>query len=288
MKIRNRGFALLLILPILFSCSRQAKTEPTITATIYPYYLVADAIAGDFFEINLLIPQGSSPHTYSPKPSDLANLHNASLIIANGFALEGKALDKIRTYKTALDMEDYIHPEKMDDRYSSINPHIWLDAEMLDSMIILICNSIVEIMPENEDIFRTRTDDLRNALHVTDSIIMSEAGDIGNIEIITFHEAFHYFAERYGINIAAAIEPVPGKDPTLKELAVIKGIIEKYSIKAIYTEPQLNPKGAQIIAEENNIGIYVLDPLGSSSDVSDISALYMFNWEQIKKGLNID
>lgn len=277
---------LLLAVFILFnSCAKQAESN-IITVSIYPFYMIADGLAGDFAEIRLMIPQGSSPHTWSPRPSDISGLEKSSLIIANGFGLEGSLLRKMREYKNAVILEDSIHPAECATHEGTVNPHIWLDAAMLDSIIRIIGNGLKEKFPANADIIDARMEDMRYSVHSADSIIMEEANAYADKRIITFHEAFHYFAERYNIEIAAAVEPVPGKDPTLKDLADIGNLIKKYNLKAVFTEPQLNPKGADILAEEYGLQVIVLDPLGSSADIYDISALLEYNWQQIKRGLD--
>lgn len=282
----NNAILLILIIFVTFSsCAKQPESN-IITVSIYPFYMIADGLAGDFAEIRLMIPQGASPHTWSPKPSDIADLEKSSLIIANGFGLEGSLLRKMREYNNAVILEDSIHPAECASHAGAVNPHIWLDAEMLDSIICIIGNGLKMKFPANADIIDARMEDMRYSVHFADSTIMEEANAYAEKRIITFHEAFHYFAERYNIEIAAAVEPVPGKDPTLKDLADIGSLINKYTLKAVFTEPQLNPKGADILAEEYGLEVIVLDPLGSSSDISEISSLLEHNWEQIKRGLD--
>ena len=85
--------------------------------------------------------------------------------------------------------------------------------------------------------------------------------NVNNKNIITFHEAFPYFAEEFNLNIAGVIEVEPDSEPSAKEVENIISIINEKNIKALFTEPQYSSKIADTIAKETGASIYTLDPI---------------------------
>ena len=85
--------------------------------------------------------------------------------------------------------------------------------------------------------------------------------NVNNKDIITFHEAFPYFAEEFNLNIDGVIEVEPDSEPSAKEVENIISIINEKNIKALFTEPQYSSKIADTIAKETGASIYTLDPI---------------------------
>ena len=87
--------------------------------------------------------------------------------------------------------------------------------------------------------------------------------------IITFHEAFPYFAREFGLKIAAVVEREPGSEPSAKELADTIKLIKKHAVKALFSEPQYPSTAADAIARETGLKVYVLDPAVTGPDDND-------------------
>jgi len=79
---------------------------------------------------------------------------------------------------------------------------------------------------------------------------------------VSFHASWDYFARRYGLTSVGVIEAAPGRNPTPIQIGNIVNQIKKHGIRAIFAEPQLNPKAAEVIAREANVNVLLLDPLG--------------------------
>ena len=84
-----------------------------------------------------------------------------------------------------------------------------------------------------------------------------------NRNIVTFHEAFEYFADEFNLNIVAVIEREPGTSPSAGEVAKIIDEIKETSAVAIFVEPQYEKSSANVIANETNVPVYTLDPIVS-------------------------
>jgi zinc transport system substrate-binding protein len=79
---------------------------------------------------------------------------------------------------------------------------------------------------------------------------------------VSFHASWVYFARRYGLESAGVIEAAPGRNPTPIQIKNIVATIKKYHIRAVFAEPQLNPRAAEVIAREAEVNVLLLDPLG--------------------------
>jgi ABC-type Zn uptake system ZnuABC Zn-binding protein ZnuA len=103
--------------------------------------------------------------------------------------------------------------------------------------------------------------------------------------IITFHGSMGYFAERYGIKIAAVIEPFPGKEPTARYVKEVLDAIDKTKPAALFSEPQLDRRPAQVIADQGKIPLFELDPVGGGPGAETYEALLQKNADVLDKAL---
>lgn len=297
----NKVFLIFLIILLVFNFSCKKGSSVThsgkliIMTTINPYYLLTKEIVGDKFLVELFIPPNASPHTFSPNPGDIIKLEKASLIIADGLGLERQFENKLSTLKDKLFLASDSLPDKNIFLFSEnipktkagdadIDPHIWLDSQNL----ILIAKGITArlniLKPEFADTFNTNLDVIVKKIQDTDNIILSERkGFDKEINLIMYHDAFQYFCRRYNINIVGSFEAFPGQVLSPKELLDIGKIAKQYNVKAIYSESQLNPKSVNILADEYNLPIGFLDPLGFSFKAKSICDILQKNWEEIKK-----
>jgi len=100
---------------------------------------------------------------------------------------------------------------------------------------------------------------------------------------VTFHGSFTYFAKRYGLRIVAVIEPFPGSSPTGAYIQKVLEVVRAKKIGAIFREPQLDPKPAQIIADEAKIPLGVLDPVGGGADTDSYEKMIRFDVASLEK-----
>ena len=104
--------------------------------------------------------------------------------------------------------------------------------------------------------------------------------NLPNKDIVTFHEAFPYFAAQFKLNIAGVIEREPGTEPTPQELADAIKIVNSLPVKVLFTEPQYSPKAAETISRETGAEIYQLDPITTGESVPENADDYLNKMEQ--------
>ena len=124
------------------------------------------------------------------------------------------------------------------------------------------------------------------ALRQTDTQIKEKLSTVKTNSFATFHEAWFYFAQAYGLNIAAAFEPFPGKEPTPEYLAEFINTIKRNNIKVVFTEPQFSADAIQQVAADLNIKIDSLDPEGGATEqTTTYIGMMMYNADKLFNAL---
>jgi zinc transport system substrate-binding protein len=293
---------------VIITTTRQIEDEQedlSIVATIYPYEMLISQIAGDKATVRSLIPTSASPHTYSPTPEDIKTLERADFVFSNGADLEtyldnalialgekhisAESLLPELTLDIAppdaIEKHDHNHGDDHGHSHHGVNPHFWLDPVIMEIVASGITQHLQLIDPENSSYYLSRYNLLSAELNMLDDLIKEERKTLSDINILYFHDAFHYFNKRYDINAVGVIVSSPGREPSVKELVEIGEKIKEHKVSVIFSEPQLNRKPAQVIADEFGLKLDVLDPLGNPQDHNTIVELILQNWNTMKKNL---
>jgi len=271
-----------------------------VITTIFPLKDVTEKIGGEEVNVSNLLPSGSSPHTFEPKPEQVKELKNAQLCIRIGLSADfwldkiilsgGNNNLKILTaseYVSLLKEEKKYHPDEQKSR-NGINPHIWLDPVRMIKICKQIANALIEIKPSEKEYFNKNLIDYIDNLKQLDKEIKETVTGFESNKFVAMHSAWIYFAERYGLIQAAVISPSPGKEPTPKYISELIETLKRIKAKAVFAEYRLNPKLAQTIAEETKTRVLLLDPLGDkySGDRNTYIKMMKYNLKIMEEGLN--
>ncbi|MDK2812593.1 MAG: zinc transport system substrate-binding protein [Petrotoga sp.] len=273
-----------------------------VSTSILPYYYVSKEIIQEKGQVNLVVPPGKSPHTYSPTPKELVPLYESDILITNGLALEifisnltmnlEKQGVKIIQVSDFIPLEELISIDETHEDHEheefAYNPHIWLDPYIMYTYIIPgLAEVFGELDPANKDYYAQNAERYINRLILLDNYLAEKANVIDG-SIFTLHNSYDYFARRYGIKIVGVIQISPGVDPTPKQLVELTNVAKERNVKAIFNEPQLSDKAVNTIAKNLSLNVGVLDPLGSSERVFDLESLYLDNLFEIIRVVNYD
>lgn len=266
----------------LAGCGKRSQRDASkmlVAASIAPLADFSRQVGGDLVEVELLVPPGSNPHTYQIEPAQMETLSKASVLILNGVGLEfwsRNAIDAadnrdlvVATTADGIEIEDHgdhAHGEMG-------NPHVWLDPLNAIHQVEKIRDAFIEADPTNSTAYRARADRYIAELKQLDKHIRSEVAQFKSKSFVSFHPTWVYFAHRYGLVEAATIEESPGREPSPKVIRNAIDVARRLNAKAVFTEPQMSPKAAQVVAEEAGAKVLLLDAFGKPPDYSYIEAM---------------
>lgn len=284
-----------------------AKAEKLeVMASIIPLGDFCKKIGGEKVSTTVLVPPGASPHIFEPNPSTIVRASNSRVLIQIGAGFEfwfdklippanSKKRIVIRAAKgiELIETIDSHHSRKSEKASSAEgkqdhggNPHIWLDPILAKKICRDIARGFSSADPDNSAYFLSRLRSYLKALDKLDKEIRKRVGAFRIKHYVTFHPSFAYFSRRYGLKEVGVIEATPGREPTPRHLIKIIRAVKKYNIKAVFSEPQLNQRAADVIAEEANIPILILDPIGGRKPYgTDYIALMKHNLSIMEKAM---
>ena len=260
--------------------SKDKEDSIKVVTSFYPMYLLASNVVKDIDNVELINMTNSATgclHDYSLTTDNIKLLEDCDVFIINGAGMES-FLDKVLEQKPDLkiidasegieliksdyeeesDNHDHDHDHDHDEEY---NPHVWLSVENAIKQVENIENKLIEYNSINKDKYSQNAREYIEQLSNLDNKIHSELDNIKNKNIVTFHEAFPYFAKEYGLNIVGVVQREAGSEPSAKELQETIEKIKKLDVKAICVEPQYSTKAAETISKETNVKVYTLDPI---------------------------
>lgn len=292
MSIRShlcRAFVPVLFL-VLSGCNaakdKASAPETLILCSFQPMYVatlnIAAGVPGVRVE-NMAGPQTGCLHDYQLSPKDMARLENASIFVANGAGMESFLEDVLKNRKGLAVVEasrgiellpEHSEPEGHDEHgheekahgHGAGNPHVWVSVSGAIAQARNITEQLAALDTANAALYRANgaryvasLDSLKTRMHAALDSLPSR-------DIITFHEAFPYFAKEFGLTIVDVIEREPGSEPSAAELAATVKTVRSRKVKALFAEPQYPAKAAQAVARETGIPVRTLDPAVSGSD----------------------
>jgi manganese/iron transport system substrate-binding protein len=266
---RTRSVVILGLALLLTACTAGPAGNPTqhpgalrVVATTTVLADMVHQVGGDSVSVTSLVPKGGVVETFDPSPRDIATLSDADLIVMNGLGLDSwldpvvaSAAADVPVVKLGEDLTgvDYISGESGE----AVNPHLWLDVGYARKYAERIAAELAKASPGHAEAFRAggaayeaRLDDLDAWVRGQVATIPSE-----NRKLVSFHEAFPYFAKAYGLEIVGSVVAVPGQDPSAGEVAALVDAIKGSGARAVFTEAGFNPDLSRAIADEAGLTV---------------------------------
>lgn len=296
------------------------KDKIKFLASFYPIYIMALNIVDgvDGVEVDCMAEvQVGCLHDFKLSTDDMRNIEKSDGFIINGAGMEGFIEDiankvdglQIIDSSTGIDLladghhhdeDEHEHEDEHDDEHihedehghdghnhGEYNAHIWVSVANCIKQVENITDGIVKLDPAHESEYRSNSKKYISKLTELKNEMESGLADISDRNIITFHEAFDYFAEEFKLNIVSVIEREPGSEPNARDLASIIDLTKETGIKALFVEPQYPNTSADIIAAETDAKVYTLDP-GVSGEMNKDAYIKMMkeNLKVLQKALD--
>ncbi len=210
-----------------------------------------------------LVPRGGDVHTYEPRPADLRSVAAAKLLVMNGLGLDDW-LEKTITNASAsgtplLKLGEGVKDVALlpGEEPGSQNPHLFMDVAYAQQYVDEIQAGLSRVDPAHAGLYTQQAAAYKNRLTQLDTDVRTRIAAVpeANRKIVTFHDAFPYYARAYGITIVGVAVEAPGQDPSAAYTAQLIGAIKAAGVKAIFSEHQFPAKLVDQLAAETGVRV---------------------------------
>jgi len=295
-KIKILSLSLFLIILLVAPFSAVAA-ETTVAVTIVPQIEMVEAIAGERVEVVAMIPKGFSPSNYAPSPSEMRAFNEASLYFSMGVpadmqnilprAEEMTGLKVVKLFEeieadhphryfsgeeeheseeeadhSAESEEDSTDADHGHSHQEGRDPHIWLSPARVESMVEIMRDQLIELLPDYKEEFMSNTEGYLEKLAAADQenkeLLSPHQGEV----ILVYHPSFGYFTEHYGLEMMAIEEE--GKEPGPRHLQEVIEDAAQKGIKNVFYQAEIDSRKTRAVAEELGGEIVQLNPLSEN------------------------
>ena len=277
--------------PLLIISGFILDANANIISSVKPIAFITQAISDGITNTDILLPDGTSPHTYSLKPSDLAKIKTAELIIWVGEDLETfmptvlKSIDKdkqielmdIPTIKSLLrtstnnhdQHETHTHNNDSDhDHHGEYDEHIWLSPKIAKEIAQAVHDKLITIYPDKKDIIDENLNEFTVKLAETEQNIAKKLINVQNSGYFVFHDAYGYFESQFGLKNLGSFTINPAVQPGVQTVYAIKRELKEHQAVCVFREPQFSPAVIEKIVNGTDVRIGELNPLGTDITLS--------------------
>ena len=271
-----------------------AGPQIRVAATIFPLYDVARTLGVGEIDVQLIVPPGASPHTFTFTPQGVASLQNSSVIFAVGQGLDSwiaqaqQAIPGSRIVTTDRNvvlraMDTHEDPDGDDHGHGLYDPHYYLSLVQMQQVVRTIAATYKELKPEKSAVFESRANDYIAALAQLHSEISQTLAPHADTRIVTMHDAWGYFANDYHLVIAGTFEPAAGEEPTPQYLAKLRRAIRIGDVHTVFAEPQMSTTSLEAFAKDTNVSLAQLDPEGGLAGRETYLAMMRYNAKALER-----
>lgn len=258
-----------------------AAGPPLVVATIFPVADLVAGVGGEAVRVETLLPPRASVHTWEATPGQIRSLGRARGYVTVGGGmdsfLEGMAADApdLRTLRITDGLEllraeggrGHDHSGGEHDHASGEegtgDPHVWLDPILVrDHVLPRVTGLLIGLAPDHAEAIRGRSRAMADSLTALDAEIRDVLSRRRTSVFIATHDAWGYFARRYGLRALGNLYESPGHEPSARGLARLMDAARAEGLGAVLTEPQLSETAARALAAEVGGQVIVVDPLG--------------------------
>lgn len=220
-----------------------------VVTSFAPITNIAYNIGGCRIDLHGIIPEGSDSHTFQPIPSDIREISDADLIILNGLNLEvliERLVTKVKNKKVEIfkladntlskDKVKFVRSSSGSREKGEPNPHLWNNPAFAITYARSIQEKLIKLDPGNKGYYKKNGDLYIERLNLLDKKVAKSIQTIPQEKrrMLTYHDSFAYFADRYGIEIIGAIQPADYSEPSAKDVGRIIDQIKKDGVPAIF------------------------------------------------------
>jgi ABC-type Zn uptake system ZnuABC Zn-binding protein ZnuA len=296
------------LVAILFSMAAAHAQLPSIVASTSDLASLARAVVGETAKVDALIPEGADPEVFEPRPSDLAKLKGASLVVRVGLGYD-HWLDKLLAMHGDANIQrrgvGYVDasigipllevkgrsldPASMDGHAHGLaNPHYWLDPQNAEVITGGIAQAISAVAPQLGDRSASLRADFLARLEARLAFWQELLAPHRGAKLIAYHNTWPYFARRFRLDILDVIENKEGVAPSPARIAMLAGVIRTQKVRVILHEPFAPDDSSRLLARRTGATVLRLAPsVGSLPETRDYVALFEYNVAALARALSV-
>lgn len=247
--------------------------------SILPQSYFLERIGGDRVQVEVLVGEGQSPHTYEPTPKQMARLHKAKALFLIGVGFERGLMKKIgQTHRNLMIVEtqkgvatrSLANHDRGDDVHGHVrqragsaaetpDPHIWMSPRLSKIVAQNIHDALCRMDPARKQQYAMNLKSFQDDLDRVDARIARSLAPLKGRKMYVFHPAFGYFADAYGL-VQVPVE-IEGKEPSARQLADLIDRARKDGARVIFVQPQFSSKSAAVVAKSIGGAVIPINPL---------------------------
>ena len=266
---------LALALAMCSGCAAEEDAGKTIVTSFYPMYVFTQNVVRDVpgvRVVNMASESAGCLHDYQLQTRDMVTLEGADALVINGGGME-QFMDKVIAQRPELPVINASDGIEMlcgeddhdghDHDHGVYNAHVWLDPALAMRQVQNIADGLAAVDSENAKAYQRNAAAYKARLQALHAELSAQLAPLAGSAIVTFHEAFTYFADAYGLVVAGVIANDAGEEPSTRQIAATCDLVKQYKVKALFVEPQYPTKSAETIARETGAKVFTLDPVVS-------------------------
>ncbi|MCC7372233.1 MAG: zinc ABC transporter substrate-binding protein [Chloroflexi bacterium] len=262
---------------------------------------LVEQVGRDRVEVFSVVPAGADPHTYQPTPRDIQSMQGARLAVWNGLGIDDTAADLVAEQLlpdlTTVVLSAGVTPmagsqDEDEDTHGHAhaegNPHLWLDPMYAIAYVETIRDTLSEVDPAGADTYRANATAYIGEIAALDAWAKGEIAKLPaeRRKLVTFHDAFPYFAAHYDLELIGVVVKSPGREPSAQEVAALVTEIRSHNIPTVFAEPQFNARILELAARDAGVEVKRLYSDAFDSQVKTYLDLLRFNVTSVVEGLN--
>jgi zinc transport system substrate-binding protein len=260
---------------------------PRVVADIAPVHGLVSQVMQGVGEPELILLPGVSPHGYALRPSQARALQKAGLVVwigpeltpwlekpvrslatqANTLALLSHETTQVLPFRDgdedgAEDEEGHDHGHVDEHDHGGIDPHAWLDPQNAQIWLGLIAEALVEIDPENAELYQANASKAQAELQALMATLRETLSPVQATPFVTYHDAYQYFENRFGLNNAGFVTLSDGAGASPARVSELRDHLSELDVQCAFSEPGVDPGVLQGISASDGLNLSTLDPMG--------------------------
>jgi len=284
----------------LLSCTSEsgedASTGPRYAVTLPPLAGIVEPVVEGRGTVTTLLDPGDSPHTYDPQPSDLRAVTGSRALLFGAADLDGWASDLPAENRwSMLAMVPPAHRRAMPDGdataasdahgQGAVDPHFWTDPTTVKTLLPALVDSLCAADAAGCSVYRANADTFATELEALNVRLRKMLQPVRHTPVMLAQPFFHYFMARYGPRVVGVVEASPAKEPSPRQIQRLVNQARTDHVQAVFTQHQLSPRAAQVVAESADLPVHTLDPLGGTAGRTSYETLLLHNASVILSAL---